>query len=209
MSLKIHQLALGAYDNLICVLADEATKEAVIIDPAWDVPALLSVIDENGYNLVGVWLTHAHGDHVEGVPAVLDAYPDTEVWASPNTLDSFNPTYPTTDIEDEMQLGDLTFEVFHTPGHSPGGVCFKHGDQMIVGDTLFVDGCGRCDLPQSDVNAMYDSIHGVLMTLPDSTVIYPGHDYGPTPTDTIGNQKKTNRFMLATTREAFVKERMG
>ena len=108
-----------------------------------------------------------------------------------------------------MELGELTFDVFHTPGHSPGGVCFKYGDDMIVGDTLFVDGCGRCDLPQSDVNAMYDSIHGVLMKLPDSTVIYPGHNYGPTPTDTIGNQKKTNRFMLAATREAFIKERMG
>ncbi|MFK7806079.1 MAG: MBL fold metallo-hydrolase [Anaerolineae bacterium] len=209
MSLKIHQLPLGPADNLICVLADEATKDAVIIDPAWDVPALLNVIDENGYNLVGVWLTHAHGDHVEGVPAVLDAHPDIEIWSSPNTLDSFNPNYPTLDIEDEMTLGDLTFEVFHTPGHSPGGVCFKHGDDMIVGDTLFVDGCGRCDLPQSDVNAMYDSIHGTLMKLPDSTVIYPGHNYGPSPSDTIGNQKKTNRFMLAATREAFIKERMG
>ncbi|MEM8861208.1 MAG: MBL fold metallo-hydrolase [Chloroflexota bacterium] len=209
MGLKIHQLKLGSYDNLICVLADEATKEAVIIDPAWDVPALLKVIEDNGYDLVGIWLTHAHGDHIEGVPAVLDYDPDVPVWASPDTLDSFIPPYPVFDIEDEMELGDLTFEVFHTPGHSPGGVCFKYGDDMIVGDTLFVDGCGRCDLPQSDVNAMYDSIHGVLMSLPDSTIIYPGHDYGPTPTDTIGNQKKTNRFMLAATREAFVKERMG
>lgn len=209
MGLKIHQLPLGSFDNLICILADEVTQNAVIIDPAWDVPALLKIIDDNGYNLTGVWLTHAHGDHVQGVPAVLEAYPDLEVWASPNTLDSFQPSYPTSDIGDTLQLGELTFDVFHTPGHSPGGVCFKYGDDMIVGDTLFVDGCGRCDLPQSDVNAMYDSIHGVLMNLPDSTRIYPGHNYGPTPTDTIGNQKKTNRFMLAASREAFIKERMG
>jgi glyoxylase-like metal-dependent hydrolase (beta-lactamase superfamily II) len=79
----------------------------------------------------------------------------------------------------------------------------------LAGDTLFIDGCGRCDLPDSDVNAMYESIHGRLMNLPDETIIYPGHNYGPKPSDTLENQKRTNRFMVAGSKEAFVRERMG
>ncbi|MFT5193521.1 MAG: hydroxyacylglutathione hydrolase [Cellvibrionaceae bacterium] len=209
MSLKVHQLLVGSYANFVYVLVDEATKDAVIIDPAWDVPALLNIITENSYNLKAIWLTHAHGDHVEGIPAVLAAHPDLPVWLSPNEHEKYRPAMPLHDIGDTLQLGNLTIDVIHSPGHSPGGVCFKYGDDMIAGDSLFIDGCGRCDLVGSDPNAMFNSIHTKLMTLPDSTIIYPGHNYGPAASDTLGNQKKTNRFMLATTSEAFIKERMG
>jgi hydroxyacylglutathione hydrolase len=99
--------------------------------------------------------------------------------------------------------------VLHTPGHSPGGVCYRLGKQLITGDTVFVDGCGRADLPHSDVEQLYMSLFETLWPLPDDTVIYPGHDYGPTPTDTWGNQKKTNRFLQSETREVFLRKRKG
>jgi glyoxylase-like metal-dependent hydrolase (beta-lactamase superfamily II) len=110
---------------------------------------------------------------------------------------------------DQLELGALHFNVLHTPGHSPGGQCFLCENHLIAGDTLFIDGCGRCDLTGSDVEAMYHSIHGKLMALPDDTIIYPGHNYGPTPTDTLGNQKRTNRFLRATGKDDFIRERMG
>jgi len=79
---------------------------------------------------------------------------------------------------------------------------------LISGDTLFIDGCGRCDLPMSDPRAMYRSLHDVLMKLPDGTIVYPGHNYGPTPTDTIGHQKKTNPYLQANSVEEFLSERI-
>lgn len=215
-TLVIHQEQLGAHDNFIYVLADQTTGEAVVVDPAWDVPAIIALLEDHGYTLAAVWLTHGHGDHTNGVSALVDRY-DVPVYLSGAMPAGWRPVFDAGEraaiIEfhdgDTLQVGGCAFRVLHTPGHSPDGSCFLHGNQLIAGDTLFIDGCGRCDLPDSDVNAMFDSIHGRLMLLPDDTVIYPGHDYGDRPCDTLANQKQSNRFMRAADRAAFVQERMG
>ena len=209
--LKVHQLSIAGKDNFIYLLADTQAKRAIVVDPAWDASEIHAEIDRLGYTLQAIWLTHGHFDHTNAVSDLLAQH------AVPLYLNRAMPAKwrPAADqiVEftdgDVLHVGELAFDVLHTPGHSPDGSCFLHGDQLIAGDTLFIDGCGRCDLPDSDVHAMYQSIHNRLMKLPDETVIYPGHDYGPRPNDTLRNQKQSNRFMRAHSQEDFVRERLG
>ncbi len=209
-NLRIHQLQLGPMDNFVYLLADTETGEVVAIDPAWDAGEVLEAIDRNGYTLTAIWLTHGHDDHTNIVPELVRKRP------APVYLSRLMPAAWRPDVEpifefddgDRLSVGSIDFQVLHTPGHSPDGSCFYHPGHLIAGDTVFIDGCGRCDLADSDVDAMYASLQRV-MALPDETVVYPGHDYGSTKTDTIGGQKRTNRFMLAGSHEAFVRERMG
>jgi len=210
-NLHIEQLPLGPADNFIYLLGDKTTQKMVVIDPAWDVPAICDKAEELGYTITAIWLTHGHGDHIEGVPDLLARH-NVPVYISLHESTQYRPKIDEiNEIDDgtELTVGTLTFKCLHTPGHSPGGQCFLYENHLIAGDTVFIDGCGRCDLPGSDPQAMYRSIHQRVMTLPDDTILYPGHNYGPTPTDTLGNQKKTNRFMLAESEEAFVRVRMG
>lgn len=209
--LLVYQMRIGPADNFIYLVGDPVTKEMASIDPAWDAPQILAEAEQLGYTITAVWITHGHGDHTNALADLLERNP-VPVYISRHEAAQFCPDVAgmiDLDDGDTVTLGSLELKVIHTPGHSPGGQCFLLDDQILVGDTLFIDGCGRCDLPGSDVEGMYDSIHNKLMPLPDETRIYVGHDYGPKAVDTIGNQKKTNRFMLATTKEAFIKERMG
>ncbi len=209
-SLRIHQLQLGPMDNFVYLLADTDRKEVVAVDPAWDAGEVLEAIDEYGYTLVGIWLTHGHDDHTNIIPELVTKRP-TPVYLSQVMPEDWRPDVePISEFEDgdTLSVGSIEFQVMHTPGHSPDGSCFYTEGHLIAGDTVFIDGCGRCDLADSDVDAMYASLQRV-MALPDDTIVYPGHDYGNTKTDTVGGQKKTNRFMVAGSHEAFVRERMG
>ncbi len=208
----LKQLPLGPMDNFVYLVGDPATHTAAAIDPAWDAAAMVDAARAAGYAITAIWLTHGHYDHTNAVADLLAAVGDVPVYLSRQMPAKWRPAAAILvelDDGDTVSVGDVRFTALHTPGHSPDGLCFLHDNILIAGDTLFIDGCGRCDLPDSDVDAMYESIHGRLMRLPDETVIYPGHDYGPKPFDTLGNQKRTNRFMLASTREAFIHERMG
>jgi glyoxylase-like metal-dependent hydrolase (beta-lactamase superfamily II) len=102
-----------------------------------------------------------------------------------------------------LKIGDIDVKVLHTPGHTPGGICLLVTDRyLLTGDTLFINECGRCDLPGSSIEAMFHSLK-MLGSLPDDIIVYPGHDYGPIPSDTLGNQKRTNYTMRAKTVEEF------
>lgn len=208
-SLFVVQKQLGPANNFIYLIGDSAAEEVVVVDPAWDAEAILSEIELSGCRLTAVWLTHGHPDHINGVEAVTAVH-DVPVYLSENELPRYRPAVATKDLQEGqvLMVGKFAFTCWAMPGHAAGHICFWHGRHFIAGDVLFVDGCGRCDLPGSDVNAMYDSLQR-LKTLPDETVIYPGHDYGPRPNDTIANQMQTNPYLLAPNREAFVQLRMG
>lgn len=209
--LVIHQLLLGAYENFVYILADRATKEAVAVDPAWDIPAIRATLEEHAYTLSAIWLTHGHGDHTAGVADLVETT-GVPVYISARMPLAWRPQVAhLVEITeaDTLTVGEIAFTVIATPGHSPDGTCFLHGNHLIAGDTLFIDGCGRCDLPDSDVDAMYVSLHEKLMALPDTTIIYPGHDYGARTCDTLAQQKQTNRFLRAKDQAEFVRTRMG
>jgi len=200
----------GQMANFMYLLGDPGTREAVIVDPAWDVQSLLDVAEDDGYKVVGALITHYHPDHVggdlfgleiEGVNSLLERI-QVPLYANKHEADGVKLVtgVSETDIkrvdnEDTLQLGDQTIRFLHTPGHTPGSQCFMVGDRLVAGDTLFVRGCGRVDLPGGDPEQMYYTLTQKLAKLPPEPILYPGHHYGPTPTSTIADELRENTYM--------------
>jgi glyoxylase-like metal-dependent hydrolase (beta-lactamase superfamily II) len=210
-SLIIKQYEIGPLNNFLYLLGDSETKEMAIIDPAWDVPLLIQQANHLGYKITKVFLTHAHPDHVNGLDELLKTH-NIPVYISKHEAPFLRKNLKNLiDVNDkeQLKLGNITFDAIHTPGHTPGCQCFLAQGQMICGDLLFIDGCGRCDLPGGDAKIMHNSLYNIFLKLPDETVIYPGHNYGPTPTDTIKHQKETNPYLQAGSLQEFLGERMG
>jgi len=210
MTLQVTQYVVGNMKNCVYRLTDWETKTCLVVDPAWDVPMLCNDINTAGLQCLGVLLTHGHFDHVEGLAAFTAQY-DVPVYVSDRVSASLLASYPALVLladNTPIMCGHYTLHGMQTPGHSPDGMCFYCEPIVITGDTLFIDGCGRCDFVGSDVAAMYTSLHR-LCRLPDHTQIYPGHDYGHAPVDTMGSQRERNRFLTCNTKEVFIRKRMG
>lgn len=211
-NLVIKQFEIGPLNNFLYLVGDESTKEMALIDPAWDAPFLMREINNLGFTLTKVLLTHGHPDHVNGLPDVLNEHPDIPIYMSKHEAHFLTPDVPNLiqmNDGDTVNVGSLTFKTVHTPGHTPGGQCFIHDNNAIVGDTLFIDGCGRCDLPGGDPRVMYNTLYNIVMKWPDETILYTGHNYGPKITDTLAEQKKTNPYLQASSLDDFLYSRMG
>jgi len=209
--LILKQMEIGPMQNFQYFLGDERTGEIAVVDPAWDVDFLCDEIKSQGYKVVTVFLTHGHPDHTNGVEAFVKRH-NVPIYISKHEVAVLKPRHKNlVEVEDRavLKTGAIEWECFLTPGHSPGCHCFKHGDILITGDTLFIDGCGRCDLPGSDPKKMYNSLYNVIMKFPEATVIYPGHNYGPIPYATLAEQKRTNPYLQCKSLEEFLEERMG
>jgi glyoxylase-like metal-dependent hydrolase (beta-lactamase superfamily II) len=186
----IKQLDIGYMDNFCYIVACEKSRKALVIDPGHDVDRIVSAAEKQGLEIEAIVNTHAHGDHTAG-NAELKSLTGAKIII--HALDAAG--YPKADVflkdEKTLQLGEITFDVIHTPGHTPGGICLHTQGNLFTGDTLFVGDSGRTDLPGGDRPTLGKSIRR-LMQLPDDTIIWPGHDYGPTPTSTIGWEKRHN-----------------
>ncbi len=210
-NLILQQFELGPLQNFLYFLGDPQTKEIAIIDPAWDVDFLLEEAKRQNFKITSVLLTHAHPDHVNGLPELLKRHP-VPVYISAHEFPIFRPQVKNLiDVKpnQKLKIGNLEIDTLHTPGHSPGCQCFLTQGHLISGDTIFIDGCGRCDLPGSDPKQMYNSLYNTIMKLPDETLIYPGHNYGPVEFDTVANQKRTNPYLQCQNLTEFLEERMG
>jgi hydroxyacylglutathione hydrolase len=204
-----HPIA-GQMANFMYLLGDQSTREAFVVDPAWDVDSLLAVATADGYTVRGALVTHYHPDHVggdlfghsvEGLARLLEiaAVP---VYVNKHEADGLKKMtglaesdLRRVDDSDHARVGEIDIQFLHTPGHTPGSQCFLLGNRLVAGDTLFVQGCGRVDLPGGDSEAMYHTLTGKLATLPADTVLYPGHNYGPTPTSTLGDERQHNLYL--------------
>ena len=186
----IKQLQIGYMDNFCYLIGCEDTHQAMVIDPGPDAERIMSVADKEGLKIVNIVNTHGHGDHTAG-NARLKALTGAEIII--HMLDADG--YPEADIliidEDIWPLGEITFDIIHTPGHTPGGICLYAQGNLFTGDTLFVGDSGRTDLAGGHRPTLGKSIRR-LMKLPDDTVIWPGHNYGPTPSSTIQWEKRNN-----------------
>jgi hydroxyacylglutathione hydrolase len=204
-----HPIA-GQMANFMYLLGDQSTREAFVVDPAWDVDSLLAVATADGYTVRGALVTHYHPDHVggdlfghsvEGLARLLEiaAVP---VYVNKHEADGLKKMtglaesdLRRVDDSDHARVGEIDIQFLHTPGHTPGSQCFLLGNRLVAGDTLFVQGCGRVDLPGGDSEAMYHTLTGKLAKLPADTVLYPGHNYGPTPTSTLGDERQHNLYL--------------
>jgi len=205
----IEALELGPMENFIYLIIDNQTRRAAVVDPAWDVPEILKLAEQKGVTITDILLTHSHHDHINGIEQVLDVYdaqlhllkPEAEFWGKHLDLPTLHHG------GDIIQLGNTEIEVLHTPGHTPGSACYHIDDQLITGDTMFVWGCGRCDLAGGDPEMMYNTLRK-LATLPDSTLTLPGHNYSDKATATMEEQRQGNPFMHFHDKDKFVDYRM-
>ena len=210
--------AAGQMANFMYLIGDRSTREALVVDPAWDVEGLLEIAVGDGYKIVGALVTHYHPDHVggdlfglqvEGLSRLMERNP-VPVYTNREEADGVRivtgvseSDLRKTDGGDEIQLGEVKISFLHTPGHTPGSQCFLVGNRLVAGDTLFVRGCGRVDLPGGDPQAMYETLTQKLAKLPKDTVLYPGHHYGPTETSTIGEELEQNVYMQVPSLDAW------
>ena len=209
--LILKQMEIGPLQNFLYFVGDAATKEIPVIDPAWDVNYLCEEAKRNKYTIKAVFLTHGHPDHVNGLAEILKRH-DVPAYISKHEADFYTPQHPNiVKIEDgePLTLGNLKFETILTPGHTPGCQCFRYKNVLITGDTLFIDGCGRCDLPGGNAKIMYDSLYNIIKKLPDDTLIFPSHNYGPLHFATLAEQKETNPYLQCDNLDQFLFERMG
>jgi glyoxylase-like metal-dependent hydrolase (beta-lactamase superfamily II) len=196
--------------NLVYLLHDHASGRAAVVDPAWDVDAILRLARDRGVRITDVLLTHSHHDHVNGLEGLLRAY-DAQVHLlkAEARFWGYYQDLPTLHHGGEViALGETPIEILHTPGHTPGSACYRVGDSLIAGDTLFVFGCGRCDLPGGDPEAMYATLKRLTQGLPPETVVCPGHDYSVAPVSTLREQVEGNPFLHFDDLHRFVAYRM-
>ena len=207
--LIIEQIQIGPMQNFTYIIGSQTTREVVLIDPAWDVAGLLGHINERGYRLAGALLTHYHPDHcggsfgknkVQGVAELLAEDP-VKIYVNKLEADGVKKVTGISDSDmvkvdsgDKLSVGDVEVEFLHTPGHTPGSQCFRIKQTLVSGDTLFINGCGRVDLPGSNSEDMFHSIQK-LANLPDDTILLPGHNYSDVPNASMGDTKKVNAYM--------------
>lgn len=179
--------------NFVYLIGDADSRECLVVDPAWAVDDLLDIAAKDGYRVTGALGTHYHPDHVggtmfgftvEGLPRLMAKNPckvhvhrlEAEGVRKVTGLSASDLTEH--DSGDKVRVGDVEVELLHTPGHTPGSLCFRLKSALVAGDTLFLQGCGRVDLPGGDRDEMYRTLTQRLASLPADLVLYPGHAYG-------------------------------
>lgn len=208
---SIHALELGPMENFVYIIHDHASGTGAIVDPAWEVDEALALAQDRGIRITDILLTHSHHDHVNGIDAVLEST-DAQIHLlkEESRFWGHKLAHPTLHHGgDEILLGNSTISILHTPGHTPGSACYRVGDDLIAGDTLFVFGCGRCDLAGGDPEQMHSTLRRLHSSLPETAIVHPGHNYAPShPVSTIREQIEGNPFLHFEKREDFVKYRM-
>jgi len=209
--MKTDRLVLGAFETNSYILRDnETAKDCVIIDTGLGAQPLLGFLESNELRPAALMLTHGHADHIAAVNELRRRYPQMKLYI--HKLDAAMLSDPITNLSglagltvttdppdvtvedgDFIEQAQMKFDILHTPGHTPGGICFyaRADDAVFVGDTLFAASVGRTDFPGGDFNQLIDSIKRRLFTLPDKTTVYPGHG----PATTIAQEKAFNPFV--------------
>ncbi|HTL48694.1 MAG TPA: MBL fold metallo-hydrolase [Verrucomicrobiae bacterium] len=209
-NLYLKQLLVGPMDNFIYLIGDKKKGECVMVDPAWDVPAVLKIADSDEMKVTGALLTHTHYDHCNGAETFLEKT-GGRLYVNKNEapfMKGMRSDVVKVDSGHQLKVGDFTITFIHTPGHTPGSQCFMIEDHLVSGDTLFINACGRCDLPGGNAEQMYSSLQ-TLGRLPEHVILLPGHHYDRDPTSTIGKEKRENPYYQANSLQEFLEDRMG
>jgi glyoxylase-like metal-dependent hydrolase (beta-lactamase superfamily II) len=197
----------GQMANFVYLLGDPDSRECVVVDPAWDVPGIIEAAGVDGYTITGALVTHHHPDHVggplfghdiDGLATLLD-HVDIPIhvhkveapWVSAVT--GVGASHMRThEHGDRIAVGAVEVECLHTPGHTPGSLCFRCGQALVSGDTVFLSGCGRTDFPGGDPEEMWRTLNQRLSSLPGDLTLFAGHDYGQVPHAPLEEVRRTN-----------------
>lgn len=206
------QAAIGPMQNFAYLIGSRESRECLVVDPAWDTGALLEVAERDGMRVVGALVTHYHPDHVGGamgsfvVPSglcdLVARAPEARIHVNKHEADGLKTITGISDSDlvrhesdDVVTLGNVSIKLLHTPGHTPGSQCILVRDCLVAGDTLFIDGCGRVDLPGGSAAELQSSL-GRIAQLPDEVILFPGHDYSGDSAAPLGMQKQTNPYLV-------------
>ena len=222
--LYFEQIAVGQMANFAYLIGSRSTRQALLVDPAWSVDALLDRAEGDGMEVTGALVTHYHQDHVggqifgmdiEGLPRLLERKP-VSIYVNENEADGLRKVTGASESDlvrqtggDIIDLGGVRVRLLHTPGHTPGSQCFLVEEKgqpgrLVSGDTLFLGSCGRVDLTGADPEAMYYSLNQTLKQLPDETLVYPGHLYSTDSYGTLEDEKRRNPYLRVTGLEQFL-----
>ena len=208
--LYLRQLQVGPMENFIYLIGDTNKRECVMVDPAWEVDRVLRIAAEDDMKVVAGLATHHHADHTNGIADLVSkikgkvhVHKDDAPY-----LKNLQSEIQKVDSGHKLEIGDLDITFIHTPGHTPGSQCFLINNRLVSGDTLFINACGRCDLPGGNAEQMYHSLQ-LLGKLGDDTILFPGHNYADEPQSTIGQEKLRNPYYQAHSLRDFLQSRMG
>lgn len=196
----VEQITGGLGGNFAYLVADENSREGVVIDPSSLSKDILRTVDEQGMKVLFVINTHGHSDHTGGNAEVAERTGARIV----KHARSAGSTDLAVKDGDTLRIGEHDVRIIHTPGHSPDSISILIEKNLFTGDTLFINECGRTDLTGGSSEQLWDSLFNKISKLDDDLEVYPGHDYGPLPHDTLGNQKKSNYTLEPRTVEEFI-----
>lgn len=197
----------GQMRNFVYLIGDRETGETVVVDPAYDPEGILAICEADQMTLTGALATHYHPDHIGGhmmgydlsgvadllehasVPVHVQQAEAEFVAKVTGLSESDLVSHSSGDI---VSVGEIEIELIHTPGHTPGSQCFLVENRLVAGDTLFLDGCGRTDLPGGDPKELYQSLTQRLAKVPDTATLFPGHQYSADPSAQMGATRETN-----------------
>jgi hydroxyacylglutathione hydrolase len=189
----------GGDRNLGYLIADDATKKAIVIDPSYDPAAIATYASDSGYTVIYVFNTHDHHDHTNG----NDAFEAATGVRALKFGDVDGITGQVVADGAVFAFGESSIKIIHTPGHTPDSICLLTSGSLFTGDTLFVGKVGGTDL-DTGARTEYASLHEKVMTLPGDTRVYPGHDVGTSPKSTIQHERETNPFLLRSDVASFI-----
>jgi hydroxyacylglutathione hydrolase len=208
--MMVKQIKLSKMDTFCYLIGDQQTKACALIDPAFDTQRILRIAEDTGFRVTHVINTHCHSDHTAGNKAIIaatgakllihaaDADRLHTIVNSAFSRILGGTSSPKPDVllqdNDDIFIGTTPLKTIHTPGHTPGGICLYVQGHVFTGDTLFVEAVGRTDLPGGSSGQLLRSIQEKIYTLPGDTIVWPGHDYGPTPNSTIADEMRNNPF---------------
>ncbi|MBI4396309.1 MAG: MBL fold metallo-hydrolase [Elusimicrobia bacterium] len=218
MSLYLRQMEIGPMRNFVYLVGDAEKKQCWIVDPAWEIEKALQQAEQDGLDVAGVLLTHAHYDHCNALETLL-GQKNIPVYVHKREIETAQRKMGTglfghlpkdhlkpVESGDKIALGSTELTFLHTPGHTPGSQCFLVSDRLLTGDTLFIGTCGRCDLPGGSPADLFESLHGKIAKLPGTTSLLPGHNYSDRgPTHTIEEEMTSNRFLQAKSVDDFLR----
>jgi hydroxyacylglutathione hydrolase len=213
-TLYFKQIQIGPMQNFTYLIGDSTTREALVVDAAWDIPAIVRIAEQDGYTINKALITHYHQDHLGGdfqghkIPGAAELLEQVKAKVYVNKAEApflnriaglSASDIVQVDGGDTTDIGNIKVTFIHTPGHTPGSQCFLVENRLVAGDTLFIGSCGRVDLPGSSPKDMYYSLQ-TLAKLADETILYPGHNYAGQPSDTIAQQRRHNMYLHLSTK---------
>jgi glyoxylase-like metal-dependent hydrolase (beta-lactamase superfamily II) len=203
----LKQFQIGPMENFVYLIGSTTSRRAAIVDPAWEVDTVLAEAARDGMQLVAGLASHTHWDHINAA-SQIGAPVHVHALEADRLREAGVDCVPHRG-GDVLELGpDCKITFVHTPGHTPGSQCFLCDDALVSGDTLFIGGCGRCDLEGGDPEQMYRSLHETLGAMPSGTRLYPGHNYADRPVSTLEDEKKSNPYFQFHDLASFVAYRM-